>query len=126
MYSIKGLAPSAGIVLDFAASKKVSLGGKVSFTYDFLSKDHSIFTFETLGYLRIYLAPPEYNPTTGLFLEGQGGGAFLYINSDLKTTYVIGGSIGYRLGFNKFYIEPSIRGGYPFVFGIGISTGIRF
>ena len=126
MYSIKGLAPSAGIVLDFAASKKVSLGGKVSFTYDFLSKDHSIFTFETLGYLRIYLAPPEYNPTTGLFLEGQGGGMFLNINSDLKTTYVIGGSIGYRLGFNKFYIEPSIRGGYPFVVGIGISTGIRF
>ena len=126
MYSIKGFAPSGGILLDYATSKKVSLGGKISFSYDCLSKDNTIFTFETLGYLRIYLTPPEDKPSTGLFLEGQVGGVFLNINSNMKNSHMIGGGIGYRFGFDKFYIDPVIRGGYPFVVGVGLSAGIRF
>lgn len=126
MYSLKGLVPSCGIVLDFASSKKVCLGGKVNFTYDVLSKSNSIFTFEILGFLRFFLSPPKDDPSTGLFLEGQGGCAVLNINNELKNTHIIGGGIGYRLGFSKFYIEPFIRGGYPFLFGIGFSAGIRF
>ena len=44
----------------------------------------------------------------------------------IKTSFSAAGSVGYRFGINRLYIEPVIRGGYPFIVGAGLSIGVRF
>jgi hypothetical protein len=42
-------------------------------------------------------------------------------------TISIGLGVGWRflLG-NLFFIEPAIRGGFPYIVGAGLSAGVRF
>lgn len=125
MYSIKGIAPSVGILFDYAFSKKFSLGVKTNFSYDVFSKNNQIFTVEPLAFSKLYLIPVAENPCTGIFLEAQIGTSLLKIDSELITSISVAGGIGYRFGLNNFYFEPILRMGYPFIIGLGCSAGIR-
>ncbi|MBQ7882232.1 MAG: hypothetical protein IJ312_05930 [Treponema sp.] len=126
MYSIKGIASAGGISFDYAFTKKINAGIKAIFSYDVASKDIPIFTIEPLAFGRFYLVSPSGEPCTGIFLEAQGGVAIVKVEDEFKIGFSAVGAIGYRFGLNRFYIEPIIRGGYPFIFGAGISAGVRF
>ena len=41
-----------------------------------------------------------------------------YINAGIE--------LGFRQGIDYFYFEPFIRGGYPYLLGVGVSCGVRF
>jgi len=57
------------------------------------------------------------------FLNYQGGFA-IPSNTGI---FNAGFGFGWRFIFvNRFFVEPNIRIGYPYFFGIGVSAGIRF
>lgn len=124
--SLDYIAPAAGIQFDYAFVRKFSMGLKVTASFDFKEKDNSVFTAEPVATLRFYLVSPTGEPVSGLFLEPQGGVSLIFVNSELKYTFNAGLGIGFRMPFNNFYIEPFLRGGYPYLFGAGIAAGFRF
>lgn len=126
MYSINGIAPGVGINFDYAFTKKMAVGTKTLISYDCLSRNVSIFTVEPLIFVRYYLVSHQGEPCTGIFLEAQGGATVIKVDDMIKTSFSVAGSVGYRFGINRLYIEPVIRGGYPFIVGAGLSIGVRF
>jgi hypothetical protein len=63
---------------------------------------------------------------TGLFAQADLG-AYLILEDGLTPMFDGGLRIGIRLPFGeRFYVEPYGRGGYPFVFGVGVMAGMRF
>ena len=68
---------------------------------------------------------------TGFFAQADAGFSYIMENLDGSTEnypmFLGGLRAGYRLPLGQsFFIEPYARGGYPFVFGIGLLAGIRF
>ena len=124
--SISMVAPAAGISFDYSVFRKISLGIKTLISYDAFEKENSILSVEPLGFIRWYVVSPSGEPSAGLFIEGQGGPELLFVNSSVKSSVNAGLSLGFRLTLQNFYFEPSIRGGYPYLFGAGINTGFRF
>lgn len=124
LYSVKGFAPCAGFSFDFCFCDFFSIGAKTTFTKDFASKDIPIFTIETLGNLKYYQYPLD--ETIGGFMELEIGSSFINVNNKFKNSFLIAGDIGYRFNIERVYIETYIRGGYPVLFAIGLTSGVRF
>ena len=115
-----------------------AFGGGTAFGWSFNGKgvginllyarDAEKFIFlEALAHFRYYLLRKKTN--TGLFLQAEGG-VVLFAYKKLETldhfAPVAGLSAGWRFPLGRWYIEPVIRGGYPYIFGAGLSAGIRF
>ena len=84
--------------------------------------------FEVLGHFRWYFAQIKDN--NGLFVQLEGGVVF-YSYERFDTLDNILASAGLRAGWRiplgeKWFIEPSIRGGYPYLIGAGFYAGIKF
>lgn len=124
--SISNVSPAAGISFDYSILRRLSLGAKVIVSYDVFEKNNSILTIEPLGLIRWYVVSPSGEPSAGLFIEGECGPEVLFVNSKIKTNISGGLSLGFRFTYNNFYFEPSLRGGYPYLFGAGINGGFRF
>jgi hypothetical protein len=99
----------------------------------YLGTDNVFLGFETLGFLRLYLFSPLEMDTPKGFEAFIGAGAGLI--ATMNTTDVhnsrgsleLAGKIGVRFRIGEhFYIEPYIRGGYPFMVGGGLIAGFRF
>lgn len=124
--SISVVSPATGISFDYSFLRKFSLGIKTLVSYDFFEKDNSIYAIEPLLFARWYAVSPSGEPSAGLFLETQIGPEILLVNSSLNASVSIGGTIGFRIANGNFYLEPFLRGGYPYIFGAGINAGFRF
>ena len=63
---------------------------------------------------------------SGLFIQLNAGPA-IFTKPSAKTSISAGLSLGWRflLG-RRFFVEPAIRGGYPYIAGAGLSAGVRF
>ena len=84
--------------------------------------------FEVLGHFRWYFAQLKDN--NGLFVQLEGGVVF-YSYERFDTLDNILASIGLRAGWRiplgeKWFIEPGIRGGFPYLIGAGFYAGIKF
>lgn len=124
--SVSNISPAFGISFDYSLFRKVSFGVKALVNYDALEKKSTVYVIESLVFLRWYVVSPTGEPSTGLFVEGHGGIEIIFVNSSDKIVPSAGLSIGFRFPMGNFYLEPTIRGGYPYMFGIGISAGLRF
>jgi len=64
---------------------------------------------------------------TGFFAQADIGAYLIFEDGIFYPLFLGGLRGGYRLPFGSmFYVDPYVRVGYPFVFGIGASAGIRF
>ena len=124
--SVLLLSPAGGIAFDYSVTRCFSVGVKAIVSYDFLEKNNTIYAVEPLGFLRWYVVSPSGEPSSGLFVEGQGGAELLFVNSDFKTAGSTGLTLGFRIPTENFYCEPFLRCGYPYMFGAGISACFRF
>ncbi len=124
--SISYFAPAVGISFDYSINRCISLGIKALVSYDVLYEENTIMAIEPLCFLRWYVVSPTGEPSAGLFAECQCAPEILFVNSNVKTSADVGVSLGFRIAFYNFYIEPFLRGGYPYLFGAGINTGFRF
>jgi len=128
-YSRYGAAFGGGIV--FGGSYD-NLGFGISLLY---AKDEEKFVFvEALANLRLYISRVRNN--TGFFLQPEGGfvvfahedfGIGQFLALEWGVSLVGGISAGWRYPLGAyFYVEPVIRGGYPYIFGASLTAGIRF
>lgn len=124
--SVSGISPAGGISFDYSLTRKFSLGVKAIVSYDSFEKDNTIYAIEPLGFLRWYVVSPTGEPSAGVFVECQGGAELLLVNSDFKTAVSAGLALGFRIPLGNFYVEPILRGGYPYMFGAGLGAGFRF
>lgn len=124
--SVSMLSPAVGVSFDYSITRRFSLGVKTLVSYDVFEKRNTVYAIEPLACIRWYVVSPTGEPSAGLFMEGQGGVELLLVNSDYRVTFCGGVALGFRIPINSFYIEPIMRGGYPYMFGAGVSAGFRF
>lgn len=63
----------------------------------------------------------------GAWFTQWGFGWAIYREEDReRSTYILDLAAGYRLYLGRFYIEPFVRTGYPFVVGAGLNAGRQF
>ena len=126
MYSDSGFC--YGGSLSIAFGKGVSIGGKAAY---FINFDTGIDALEYGFLLRFYfLGISSYS---GPFFQLSGGQVFLFRRSsgllfpaEWGTIYA-GAETGWRFLLGKnFFMEPFIRGGFPYLIGGGISAGFVF
>ena len=126
LYSRNSFSYGAGFA--FAYGRKVSVGLKAAFFMDEYSAHD---TLELHVLLRLYLS--SRNANSGPFFQFAGGPAIFFPKDgeiSLPAEFGLlsaGLSFGWRflLG-SAFFIEPIIRGGYPFIAGSSLSAGLRF
>jgi len=119
---------SWGISFTIAYGSGTSMGIKTSLSFD-LDKQMNVMELDFL--LRFYFSGRFAN--SGLFAQLEGGPA-IYFDTDENISFPvrigmfnIGLGIGWRfLLWENFFIEPYVRGGYPYLFGAGVSAGMRF
>ncbi len=127
---IEMIAPAGGACFDYSFARRFALGIKTMISYDVVEsrKDdkNSIITIELLGLMRFYIVSPTGEPSSGLFLEGQAGVAIFSVKDEIRKVPSIGGEIGFRIPYKNVYVEPYLRGGYPYMIGAGLNFGLRF
>ena len=111
--------PAAGGILtmglDINSFFAVGLKNAVSFSFE------DLIVLENAAFFRYY---PIKN--MGLFLQADLGATVLFENEKAKPVFLGGLLVGWRFNFGKFfYLEPSARGGYPFIWGAGLTAGVK-
>ncbi|MCL2411559.1 MAG: hypothetical protein FWC97_07955 [Treponema sp.] len=125
VYSRSGL--SYGGSLAFAYGRGVSVGLQTAYFFDL---EDRVDVLELGFLLRFYVQGLSFY--SGPFIQLSGGQALFFRRDDVTfpaSWGILLGclSLGWRFFLDEmFFIEPFIRGGYPYLFGGGLSAGIRF
>ena len=126
LYSISSVSYGGGIALGYG--RGASIGFKAAYFYD---HEGQVDTMELGILLRFYFF--GISSCSGPFIQFSGGPAFFFAREDdvqlpSELGMISAGiSAGWRFLLGKtLFVEPSVRGGYPYIFGAGLSTGVRF
>jgi len=115
----EGVAAGGGFTFGIDMNQHIAFGVKTTFSHDF----DTVSNLETAAFFRYYLPLPVH----GLFLQAEAGGSFFFEDSETFPVFLGGLTAGWRFVFaDKFYLEPSVCGGYPFKWGAGLTVGLRF
>lgn len=124
-YSFSNVSFGGGFALGYGVGS--SIGIKAVWFYDL----NGLSVLELNFLLRFYFQGKK--AYYGSFLQFMGGPVIFFNNFDGIYDYPrlgafsIGMGYGYRfLIKDRWYIEPSIRGGFPYMAGAGLSAGVRF
>jgi hypothetical protein len=123
MYSSSGAAYGGAAALGYG--KGLAIGLKAAWFVD----DKEVSTFELSFLLRLYLFGGSYS---GPFIQFNGGPALFFYGADVVVpsemgTICAGLGLGWRfLAGDRWFFEPAIRAGFPYVVGLGLSAGMRF
>jgi len=122
-YNASGLTFSGSLALGYGSGS--SMGLKGSFFYN---GDVSIIEFDLLLRFYMYGKKAYFGP----FFQFLGGASLINYQGEFNipaSTGIINAGLGFGwrfLYFNRFFVEPAIRLGYPYFLGLGVSAGIRF
>jgi len=124
MYSSEGLAFGGGLSIGYGS------GSSIGIKAVWYSSPDNINTFELNIIVRFYLQGP--GAYSGPFLQFMGGPAF-YNSMEAAAIPAEVGMIsaglcfGWRFLFlDRWFVEPSVRAGFPYIAAAGISAGVRF
>ena len=112
----KGNAIGSNMALGYDMNKHFAFGINAVYSNDLEEEE----TLESKLMLRYYL------PVGGPFMQAEAGGA---LNKNDKNNIVPQGGMaaGWRFSVDKeWFVEPAVRGGYPYVWGTGITLGKKF
>ena len=121
------MAPSIGYGFAIGTEDRVSVGLKGIYAMPVLQED--ITALEITIFFRVYLTQSD---VSGLFAQLTYGFAVFSGESKISIpaeggTFSIGITAGWRFPLgSRFFIEPYLRGGYPYYGGLGVSAGVRF
>lgn len=122
-YSRKSLAFGSGFAL--GAGSGVAIGLHFLYTID----TESINTMEIIVFMRFYLQGA--GSSTGLFVQLNTGASIIDYGKAAFPPAESGDiSAGLAVGWrfllkNRWYLEPVIRVGYPYIAGVGVSFAYR-
>ncbi|MCL2705691.1 MAG: hypothetical protein FWE72_05735 [Spirochaetaceae bacterium] len=120
LYTASNIGTGGGLAISYGDG--ISLGVKGLYFTDL----DTLTTIEILTFVRFYIL--DFNGNSGLFAQIEGGPAFFFEKDDDMKGMISGGvTIGWRFVLSKhWYVEPVVRGGYPFIAGVGVSGGVKF
>ena len=125
LYSVSNVAFGGGAALGYGDGS--ALGLRVIYCSD-LDKIKSL---EISLLIRFYL--PSLAGHSGFFIQFGGGPVLVAPASKTITApdefgmISVGLSLGWRFLLGKyFFLEPVVRGGYPFIGGLGLSAGVHY
>jgi hypothetical protein len=119
MYSLSGpVAFGGGLALGYGSVGVYGLRTLCA------AGQNGFVTLEITASVRVFLL--AYH--SGFFIQIEGGPAFFFDNDrpvwSLPSTGVM---VGWRFLLGKrWFIEPAVRAGYPYIGGGGLSAGFRF
>jgi len=118
-------SPAFGAGLMIGAGDDVSIGLKAVYFIDL----ESVHALEMGAFIRFYLFGT--NNAEGLFVQLNGGAVVftreeaVNLPTDIGTASVFL-TVGWRFHFGqRFFVEPVVRAGTPFLLGAGVSAGVR-
>jgi hypothetical protein len=130
------IAPVVETTLFSAAT--TAFGGGLAFGYDgavmlgyralYFVDPKGLTTLELCLFLRVYLPPGRHD---GFFIQAGAGPCVFVRDAPMFPPKISSTSAGVILGWrfllgSRWYVEPYLRAGYPYVAGAGVSTGFRF
>jgi len=126
LYSPSSLSYGGSVAIAYGSG--TSIGVKAAWFFDH-GGQVNVMVFDVL--FRVYFFGKAAR--SGLFIQLEGGPA-LYFEHEEKISLPArigmvnaGLSLGWRIPLGKyFYIEPSISGGYPFIAGASLASGVQF
>ena len=124
MYVQEGAAYGGGIMIGYGNG--AALGLKIS--YYVVPQTINILEFSLLARFYLFGAAAYSGP----FLQFIGGAVLVNREGELNIPSFTGSisaglCFGWRFLFaDRWYIEPAVRGGYPYIIGGSLSTGVRF
>lgn len=126
-YSAFSFSYGPGLAVGYG--KRVSTGLKALFLFD---AENELDVMEINFLIRWYLLASD-SVSSGPFIQFAGGPAiFFEREKDISMPaeygmFSAGLSLGWRFHIGKlFFIEPSVRGGYPYMAGFALLSGISF
>jgi len=134
--NIDGMFAGAGAEVNANSREGVALGGVLSFGVDFfqqfagglkLTFSHNLdetSALEPQAFFRFYL--PLQFETGDFFVQADMGAVVLFEDGSAYPSFSGGLTAGWRYVIvQNIYIEPHLRVGYPFIWGAGISAGMK-
>jgi len=125
MYSSSGNSFGGGLALGYG--KGASIGLKTAY---FVDTQEEIDVLEVGVLLRFYIRGSDF--CSGPFVQFNGGQALFFrrenISIPAKWGIISAGvNLGWRFHLGKlFFVEPSIRAGYPYFAGAGLMAGVHW
>ena len=122
MYSVSNAA--YGGAFSIAYGNRASIGFRAAW---FMDGNREVNTLELNLLFRWYFL----RPISGLFIQFNGGPALFFQNEAFAIPSRLGAvsaglSLGWRFLLGRYwFIEASLRGGYPFMAGAGLSAGLH-
>jgi hypothetical protein len=115
----EGAAFGGGLLFGCDFNRLMAAGVKAAFSTNL----DTISTLEPLAFFRMYLPLGSGAP----FAQAEAGMSVFLENGNAFPAFNGGLALGWRFLLGQYwYVEPSIRSGYPYVWGGGISAGLRF
>jgi hypothetical protein len=93
-------------------------GLKTGYSHNFTG----IGALEMAALGRWYFLPVE---KSRLFAQLELGADLIFYRQKTLPAFLGGLALGWRLPLGAWYLEPVLRGGYPFIWGAGLSFGYR-
>jgi hypothetical protein len=115
----EGMALGGTLSFDYGLHKDLILGAKIGFSYDF----NRVITLEQALYGRWNFFEFEGN---ALFAQADLGLSLVCEDPQYVSLFLGGVTLGLRFPLDQWYVEPYVRGGYPFMWGAGVIGGYRF
>jgi hypothetical protein len=103
---------------EYSITESVAAGGRLGVKYTVGEN----FSLEPEALVRWYYYRPSW---AACFVQWDMGMDLGIHDSAVDSGFMVGLSLGMRFFFGSFYVEPLIRGGYPFLAGLGVMGGYR-
>ncbi|MDR2021089.1 MAG: hypothetical protein LBQ14_10035 [Treponema sp.] len=118
---VRGPAAGGSFSFDYRIKESTAAGVKLTSSYNITDGSLSL---EPEGLVRWYYFTPEWAEFFAQFDLGTG---FVVKNARAETVFFAGLTMGIRFPIKKrYYLEPYIEAGYPFLLAGGILAGRRF
>jgi hypothetical protein len=117
--SRQDMAMGQHLTFDYGINRVLSAGLKWGFSHNF----NQLYVLEPEAFVRWYF---KKFSSAFLFLQADLGASIIFSESAVYPLMMGGITGGIRFPLNHWYIEPYVRGGYPFMVGAGANIGYRF
>ncbi|GHU97444.1 hypothetical protein FACS189483_03400 [Spirochaetia bacterium] len=118
------------VVVEYGITDAWAAGIRFTTSYNFTD----MLVFDPMAFGRLYVFKlPVLSAVLGsgtllggLYAEaGVGAAVVLQTEYEAATTVLGEVAVGWRFTFGDWYVEPSVRGGVPFLWGVSVGGGYR-
>ncbi|MDR1279146.1 MAG: hypothetical protein LBK02_10380 [Treponema sp.] len=118
MNTISYASAASGFSLVLDMGRVFAAGLRTGYSYNF----SGIGALEMAALGRWYFFSSE---KSRLFAQIEAGADLIFYEGSADTAFLGGLVLGWRVNLGSGYLEPAIRGGYPYLWGLGLGFGWR-